>query len=97
MAISPQQNTHTPLQSSWIVDAGHNGLGDLAQVLVMREIDHLARPRHFSKQPEHLLRPDMVEGFHDVVGDEGNRGPKLGEFVVSGKPQGQIELKARAL
>ena len=38
----------------------------------------------------------MVEGLHDIVGDEGHGWPELGVLVISGKPQSQIELKARA-
>lgn len=33
-------------------NAGNNSLGDLAQVLVMRQINHLASACHLTKQPE---------------------------------------------
>src|SRR5438445_13414319 len=36
-------------------DVGNDRFGDFAQVLVMREVDHLAHPRHLAKQPEYLL------------------------------------------
>lgn len=45
------------LASSELVDrhARDNRLGDLAQVLMMREVDHLAGARHLTEQPENLL------------------------------------------
>ncbi len=60
--------------------ARHNSFGGIAQVLMVREIDDLACPCHLAKQPEHLLRPDVVDVSMDVVGDEGNRRPELGEL-----------------
>ncbi|WP_352772511.1 hypothetical protein [Mesorhizobium sp. M0684] len=51
-------------------NAGNNSLGDLARVLVMGQINHLASACHLTKQPENLLGPETVEGLHDVVGNE---------------------------
>lgn len=36
------------------------------------QIDHLTDHRHVSEKPEGLLRSEIVEGFHNVVGDEGH-------------------------
>lgn len=52
----------------------------------MREVDYLTRTCHLAKQPENLLGPEMVKGFHYVIGNEWHGRPKLSELVVSRKP-----------
>jgi hypothetical protein len=46
---------------------------DLADMLMMGEIDHLAYLGHFGEEPECLLGAKIVEGLHDVVGDKRHR------------------------
>ena len=75
----------------------HTRARDLRQVLMMGEIDHLPHPPHLREQAQRLLGAEMVEGFHDVVGDEGRRDAGAGEFVIAGDAQRQIELKPRTL
>ena len=49
------------------------GACDLADMLMMGEIDHLAYLGHFGEEPECLLGAKIVEGLHDVVGDKRHR------------------------
>lgn len=74
-----------------------NPPGDVAKMLVMRQINYLTHFRHIGEEPESFLRPKVVERLHDVVGDKGNRGSRLGELVVAGNPEREIELKTRSL
>src|SRR3546814_9968823 len=59
--------------------AGADALGDGAQMPVVRQVDHLADPGHLREQAAGLLGAEVVEGFHDVVGDEGHRPARLRE------------------
>lgn len=62
----------------------------------MGEVNDLPNTGHSAEQSENFLRPEMIEGFHDVIGDEGNRGPELGKLVISGEAQSQVELESGA-
>lgn len=76
-----------PFELPELVD-GHvrdNRLRNLTQVLMMREVNHLAHTSHLAEQSENFLRPEMVESLHDVVGNERNRRPELGKLVISGE------------
>jgi hypothetical protein len=63
-------------------DAGAYAPGDLAKMLMVREINDLAHSRHLGEQLEGFLRPEVVKGFHDVVRYERNRLMRLGELPV---------------
>ena len=58
------------------------------------QVDHLPDAAHVGEQPQRLLGAKMVEGLHDVVGDERRRGTRLGEFVVARDPQRKVKLEA---
>ncbi len=78
-------------------DARANLLGDLGQVLMMRQIDYLPVPGHLGEQPEGLLGAEVIECLHDVVGDERN-GCTIGdELVISRHPKREIQLEPCAL
>lgn len=46
-------------------------LGDVTEMQMVREVDHLPCIGHFGKEPERLLCAKVVERLHDIVGDEG--------------------------
>lgn len=70
--------------------------GDLAEMLMMGQVDDLAALCHVREQPEGFFGTEIVEGLHDVIGHEGHGATRLGEFVLSGDAQREIELEARA-
>lgn len=74
-----------------------NPPGDLAQMLMMGQVDNLAAARHVSEQAKRFLGAKIVEGLHDVVGHERHRAARLPKLVISGNAQCEIELEARAL
>ena len=65
-------------------------LGDLAEVAVVGEVDDLPKLADLPEESEHRCRSDMVEGFHDVVGNEGHRRTKSGELLVTGQSKRQV-------
>ncbi|WP_312409840.1 hypothetical protein, partial [Shinella sp.] len=69
----------------------------IAQMLVMGEINHLPAHRHITHHPERVQRPAIVEGLHDIVGNEGHDLAAGGNLVIAGDTQRQIQLKARTL
>ncbi len=62
----------------------------------MGQIDHLPGGGHLRQQRKCRARADVVEGFHDVIGDEGNRGAALRQLMIAGDAHGKIKLEAGA-
>ena len=48
-----------------------DALRDLGQMQMVSQVDDLADPTHVGEKPQRLFGAEMVEGLHDVVGDEG--------------------------
>jgi hypothetical protein len=54
---------------------------------VMGEVNHLARGSHSGEQPKGFLGAEIIERFHDVVGEERCWGICSSEFVIAGYSQ----------
>ena len=52
----------------------------------MGEVDYLTSAGHGGKQPKSLLRSEVVECLHDIVGKKGGRRAGLCDFVIAGDP-----------
>ncbi len=50
----------------------------------MREVNHLADLGHFREQAKCLLRAEIIERLHDIVGDERHRTASAGKLVIAG-------------
>ena len=68
------------------VNTGADSLRDRAKMCVMGQVDDLANARHLCEDAKGFLRAQIVEGLHDVVGDEGNRLPGSREFMIARDP-----------
>ena len=56
--------------------------GELAEMPVVSEVNDLSDFRHLRKQSDGLSSAEVIKGFHDVVGDEGNRASGLGKLEI---------------
>ncbi len=65
-------------------------------MFVVRQIDHLAHPRHGGHLLEGAAGAPVVEGLHDVVGDEGQRFACCRDFVIAGDSERQVQLESGA-
>lgn len=63
-------------------------------MLVVGQIDDLAHHRHLTQKGKGFGRAVVVEGFHDIIGDEGHRWVGIGQNVVTGSAQGKISVVA---
>ena len=57
---------------------------------MVAQIDHLPEFRRIREQTERFLGAEIVEGFQDIVGDEGNRTVAFDEFPIAGDTQRKI-------
>lgn len=70
-------------------DGGADLPSDIAQMAMVAQIDHLPE-RRIREQTERFLGAEIVEGFQDIVGDEGNRTVAFDEFPIAGDTQRKI-------
>ena len=75
-------------------DAGHSSFRNHPKMVVVGQVYDLSEQRHLPENLERLLRPEIVEGLHDVVGNEWYGWPDFGELSITGRPKRQIELEA---
>gem|GEM_PF-6521790 len=52
-------------------------------MLMMGEINHLANGGHIGKEPDRLFGAKIIEGLHDVVGNEGHGRAHTREFMIT--------------
>jgi hypothetical protein len=73
-----------------ITSARHRSFLYRTKVIVARQVAHLSEPCHFLDHAQCLVGAEVVEGLHDVIGDERYWRPQRSGFILSGSPQREV-------